>query len=215
MKRPNVHCTPTVDETRANLGVAVLAGGASKRFGADKALVRLCPDGPTLIEAVVTTCTQLTSDIVVIGHERYAPLLPGIPIIPDEHPGQGPLAAIANALRSSGTDRQLVVACDMPCLSLPLLHWLAQRSVAAELTVCRTPDGWRQPMPAVYARTLLPAIDSALLGGHRAVASIFDMVHVLELPADEVRQLDPSFDSFFSLNTIDQLARARACASCN
>jgi molybdopterin-guanine dinucleotide biosynthesis protein A len=70
-------------------------------------------------------------------------------------------------------------------------------------------------MPAVYTRTLLPAIESALLDGHRAIASIFDLVPVLELPADEVQQLDPGFESFFSLNTVGQLPRARACASCN
>lgn len=206
--------TRGIGEFHPDLAVAVLAGGASRRFGADKALVRLCPDGPTLIELVVTAGRNLTADTFVVGHERYAPYLSDVRIVPDNRPGEGPLAGIHAALRSTSAQRVLVLACDMPCLSMPLLRWMAAIETIADVMISRTVDGRWQPMPAIYHQSAMGAIEEALTAGNRSVASIFPGVTVLEIGEPELRALDPELLSFFSLNHPSQLERAMQCVSC-
>ena len=41
-----------------NMGAAILAGGMSSRMGQNKALLRLTPNGPTLIESVVARLAE-------------------------------------------------------------------------------------------------------------------------------------------------------------
>ncbi len=210
----NVHTTRPSEQDHPDLAVAVLAGGASRRFGADKALVALCPDGPTMIELAVTAGRSVTEETFVVGHERYAPFLPGVPIVPDDRPGEGPLAGIHAALRSTSAQRILVLACDMPCLSTPLLRWMATIPTIADVLIPRTADGRWQPMPAIYSRSAIRSIAEALTAGNRAVASIFPEVTVQEIGETELRALDPELHSLFSLNHPDQLERAMQCVSC-
>jgi molybdopterin-guanine dinucleotide biosynthesis protein A len=84
----------------------------------------------------------------------------------------------------------------------------------ADVVIARTSDGL-QPMPAIYRRSVLPAVEAALAGGRRAVTSLFELVDVQEIGEAEVRQHDPDLSSFLSINEPWQLERARACASCN
>jgi len=211
----NVHSCDLDVKNCAGLAVAVLAGGKSRRFGADKALLRLCSDGRTLIEAAVDAGRSVADETFVIGHERYSCLVPGIHIVPDDLPGEGPLAAIRTALRHASSPSVLVLACDMPCLSIPLLRWMGALKATTDVVIPRTGDGRWQPMPAIYRRSTLPTIDAALQGGSRSITSIFDAVTVREILEPELRQHDPALNSLFSLNSPDQLDRAKACHSCN
>jgi molybdopterin-guanine dinucleotide biosynthesis protein A len=202
-------------EKYPDLAVAVLAGGASSRFGTDKATLRICPSGPTLIETVVRTALHLSNNVFVIGHARYEELLPNVPVLPDELPGEGPLAGIASALRQSPGSRVLVLACDMPCLSPRLLESMATIDTDGDAVVARTTDGRWQPMPAIYNRTALPLIDRALREGRRSIVSVIEHLSITELTEVDLRPLDPELMSFFSLNRPTDLDLARRCAVCN
>lgn len=211
----NVHATKVNDKNYPDLAVAVLAGGESRRFGADKALFTPCPDGRTLIEIAVAAGRTVAPDTFVVGHNRYATYLPGVPVIPDSHPGEGPLAGIQAALNYTSAPRLLVLACDMPCLSAPFLQWMVSIETNAQVVITRTLDGRRQPFPGIYRCSALRAIEEALAVGDRAVTSIYHRVSVQEIAESEVRALDPELNSLFSLNHPDQLDRIRQCVSCN
>jgi molybdopterin-guanine dinucleotide biosynthesis protein A len=195
-----------------DLAVAILAGGASSRFGSDKALVRLEPKGPTLLERTVVIARLISNQAVIVGHHSYAALDPSIDVVPDNEPGRGPLGGIATAFHVLGAPRLLVLACDMPCLSIPLLRSLIERSSDADAVVPRTDDGRWQTLHAVYHRSALTEIEASLRTGSGAVRSIFDHIAVDAVSEDEIKKFDPDLDSFFSLNTPADLERARECA---
>lgn len=194
-----------------DLAVAVLAGGESSRYGADKALVRLVPGGPTLIEQTVAKALELSEHVAVIGHERYATLNLDVPIFQDEEVGRGPLAGIATAMHRLDRPRLLVLACDMPCLSLPLLRWMIERLTEGDVVIPRTADGRWQPMHAVYQRSALPEIERSLRTGKSAVRSILPSLAVDAIEESELRAIDPELRSLFSLNRPADLAEARSC----
>lgn len=215
MNKANVHIVSSHEKICPDLSVAVLAGGGSRRFGTDKALVRLCPDGPMLIERVVEAGRSIARDVFVVGHQRYAALLTDVAVVPDAYPGEGPLGGIVSALRHTALARMLVLACDMPCLSISLLRWMAAVDSRADILIARTDDGCFHPIPGIYRRSILPAAEAFMAGPVRSIQSIFDLVNVHELCEADLRLRDPELGSLFSLNRPDQLTRAQACVSCN
>lgn len=140
----------------------VVAGGASTRMGRDKALLHL--GGRPLIEIALGLLRGLGIEPRICGTRpdltRFAPVLP------DNHPGCGPLAGIEAALSASGSDLNLFVPVDLPLLPQAFLHWMIDRAEASQ-AVATIPllTGRAQPLCAVYSRRLLRGIHEALAGG--------------------------------------------------
>lgn len=89
---------------------AVLAGGKSSRFGADKAVATL--NGTRLIDLTHAALVARCDDVVVIGRAD------GIPDWPA--PDLGPLGGIAAALRHGQmTGHHLVLTCGVDSVGLP------------------------------------------------------------------------------------------------
>jgi molybdenum cofactor guanylyltransferase len=139
----------------------VLAGGASKRMGQDKALLPY--RGTTLVEHVAKNVLEAVGSVTLIGDpERLGHL--GLAVLPDELPGSGPASGIYTALRSTETDWNLVVACDMPSVSADILRELVDRTQTASRNCVAATGVYGQPEPlcAVYHRRCLPAIERAI-----------------------------------------------------
>lgn len=95
------------------LGV-VLAGGASSRFGSDKALAEV--HGRSLLARAVETLSGWCEHVVVVGREQApAPTLPDWP-----RAGMGPLGGLAAALRLALDEGYTaVVSCPVDAIGLP------------------------------------------------------------------------------------------------
>ena len=88
---------------------AIIAGGAARRFGSDKAAALLA--GVPLMDHIARALTPQVADIVVVGRQW-----PGLACIPDRpHADEGPLGGLCGALhhaRSLGHRAVLCVGCD-------------------------------------------------------------------------------------------------------
>lgn len=100
---------------------AIIAGGASSRFGSDKALALL--GGQTLIAHAQAALEPFVGAMVVCGRPWGGlPMLADVPVA-----GLGPLGGIAAALghaRAEGFDHVLTIGCDMPEVPDALLDTL-------------------------------------------------------------------------------------------
>jgi molybdopterin-guanine dinucleotide biosynthesis protein A len=108
-----------------------------------------------------------------------------VTVVPDDHPGEGPLGGIATALRSSrshpGAD-VLVVACDLPFLGpddLGLLTAAAAADPDADVIVARTDR--REPGCALWRPSSHAAVRSAFAAGERAVHRVLGTLRVVEV----------------------------------
>lgn len=96
---------------------AILAGGASRRFGRDKALAPI--DGRPMLAHVAERLGVQCDALVVIG--RDWPKLERVDDLPA--PGLGPLGGLAGALayaERNGFDAVLTSGCDLPRLPADL-----------------------------------------------------------------------------------------------
>lgn len=146
----------------------VLAGGASRRMGRDKAQI-LFESEPLVIRAV-RTLARVCTDVVVASGDGHRLDHLGVTQVADAVPGAGPLAGIAAGLESARHDLVAVIAVDMPAASPAVLVLLAGlwRGEAAVVPVVA---GRWEPLHAVWARSAAPGITACLVAGERKVMS--------------------------------------------
>jgi molybdopterin-guanine dinucleotide biosynthesis protein A len=198
------------------ISVAILAGGLSTRMGTDKALLRLEPAGPTLLERVIDSTSRLGSDRFIVSRAESDYPNTGLPVIADRYPGMGVLGAIGTALHHAAHQRVLVVSCDMPFLNHGALAWMAgiegQFDAIVPVTYRKSRQGGSttyQTLHAIYRKTCLPAIEAALHTGHLRSIAFLARVMVREVCEDELKQFDPQLRTLLSVNSPEDLAFAR------
>src|SRR5215210_4181190 len=198
-----------VDPQLAPLGAAVLAGGQSRRMGTDKALLPLVTGGPPMLGLVLERLSAVADDTIIVADDqpRYATL--GTRVVPDLNRHVGALGGIQAAITWSAHEHCLVVACDMPFLSLPLLRRMADEPRDYDVLVPLIPGESRQrgdglvfqTLHAIYSKRCLPFIEKRIAEGRKQVVGFFDDVRVRTLDVTEVTRWDPDLWSFFNANT--------------
>lgn len=186
----------------ADLTAFVLAGGKSTRMGTDKAFIVL--NGSTLLARMLDLARSMTTDVRIVGQaEKFSNFAP---TVEDVFPGCGPLAGIHAALRSSQTDRNLILAIDLPFLSRQFLDFLIMKSRAsdANVTIVRTVEGW-QPLCAIYRRAFADSAEAALRQGRYRIDPLFTDASTCVIRDDDLRQQKLSPDLFRNLNTPEDL----------
>ena len=193
----------------------ILAGGRSRRLGRDKAVVLF--DGEPLIRRVIRRAAAgvnaRAGDVVVVvadpARAAALPLESEQRTAVDAFPGSGPLGGIYTGLVAARTDWSLVVACDLPFLSVPLLRYMAGLRDGADI-VAPVVNGRPEPTHALYSRRCQPAIAARLQAGRLKAADLFSDVDVTVRYTDEteIRRFDPELLSFFNINRPADLVRA-------
>jgi molybdopterin-guanine dinucleotide biosynthesis protein A len=196
----------------------VLAGGLSRRLGRDKRRLRLWGEGgPTLLERTIATVGALCADVVVVLNDPET--WPGLAarVVGDVYPQGGALGGIYSGLQAAAGDYALVVACDMPLLSAPLLAAMLARPRDYDALLPRSPAPGEtrnrldvEPLHAIYAKACLGPMRESLEAGRLQIASFFPAVHVAIMEPDEIAPYDPRGLSFLNINTVEQMADAQA-----
>jgi molybdopterin-guanine dinucleotide biosynthesis protein A len=194
--------------------VAILAGGRARRLGGvDKGALRI--GRVSIFERQLAALEGLADRVIVVGGQpaRFGP--GRVRVVPDRLPRAGALGGIYTALCEAATPHVLVVACDLPFVSAPVLERLAALADAdADAVVPRSADGL-QPLCAVYARRLRNRVRRHIESGHLKIQDLLAAVRVRELSPDDIASIDPAGQSFFNVNTrgdFDQAVRLAARA---
>lgn len=162
-------------------------------------------------DALRGSCARVTLSANDAGASRW---LERIEIVRDQHPRAGGLAGVEAALESFGD--VVVVAWDMPFVPASLIADMIRRAAAYDADVVLpesdSPFGV-EPFCAYYGRrTLAPLRDFLLSGGGAARDFLATLEGVHRIPLRDVRRFGDPATLFFSVNSADDLARARAIA---
>jgi len=181
------------------LAAVVLAGGASRRMGRDKAT--LLYEGKTFVEHMVSVVSSRCSPVFVIA-------APGQPlptlqadVLRDEVRGVGPLLATGRGLRAAadaGVKLAFVCAVDMPLLSTDLIDELAGPAVRLGADVVLPWDGRDHYLAGVYRTSLADRVDALVAAGGRSMRALVDTV-------DTQRIVMPEQPSLTNVNTAADL----------
>ena len=160
---------------------AVLAGGASRRFGSDKALALV--DGRALIDHVIAALAPQCDRLVIIGRSHG-----DWPALKDRPAGsQGPLAALNAALHHASAHGYTAVfstPCDMPDLPSDLAAMLTPGpAVLAD-----------HPVVGLWPATLAPILEAWLASGERSVRGFASHIGARQIATRPLRNINSPAD---------------------
>ncbi len=184
----------------------ILAGGKSRRYGKNKALVDI--DGIPLIQRVLGVMKSLFPSVILITNtpETYAFL--DIPMYEDKIKGLGPLGGIFTALGVIPENAGFFVACDMPFLNRDLIRYLVAVRQDFDVVVPNL-SGMFESLHALYTIKCLPEIEKLIHAGMYQTIQLFQKVSVRYVDGSEIRKFDPELRSFSNINRPEELVKIR------
>ena len=189
----------------------VLAGGKSRRLGRNKAIEPI--GGKPLIWRVFGLLSCITDQTVVVVNDKEAvsvlPTPDATKVALDIYPNSGALGGIFTGLSVAESKWSVVVACDMPFLSLILIEHMLTLTDGYDVVVPVLQDRL-EPIHALYSKACLPHMERQLQSRRLKIVDFFADVKVNYLTQEEVEKKDPQHLSFFNVNTREDLDRARA-----
>lgn len=226
MKEPTV---PPAEQPRPSersrqrpVGI-VLAGGSSRRLGADKALLPY--RGGTLLQWTRRRLAAVCDEVLVADRGRI--MHDGTSI--GDGPGAGPAAGVLGAAAARPGRSLLVLACDLPAVPAALLDYLWRRAtdgawdwvVPGEQDEGGEPgtEGVQgvQPLCAVYGPQALRTLEHRVERGRLSLHGLLDepALRILHVAGDELAAFGREESLFRNLNTAAdvELWQAFAAAS--
>jgi molybdopterin-guanine dinucleotide biosynthesis protein A len=201
----------------SNVRGYVLAGGASSRFGRDKALVRFGAT-PLLLQLVQLVRTSGSEVAVVAGAQKYVDLHGNFEIIEDRWPGEGPLGGIITALQhSAATDRSaewnLILSCDMPFLTPEWLQFLVTHALESnkeiQVILPHSAHG-PEPLCACYRTCAADPLKNVFDRGVRKVTQALKQVRTEVLDDSVWKRFDSAGRLFWNMNTLADFEEAQS-----
>jgi molybdopterin-guanine dinucleotide biosynthesis protein A len=190
----------------------ILAGGASSRFGQDKALVEV--GGKPMLARMCELLRSAAIEVTVIADpERYANFR--FRCVADHWPGEGPLGGIITALEDADArdhlpEWNLIVSCDMPFLTHGWLSYLAERASksAAQVVLPQSAHG-PEPLCACYRTDAGSALRVVFERGVRKITDALQQVKTEVLDEADWKRFDSAGRLFWNMNTTDDFEEAR------
>ncbi len=148
----------------------ILAGGASQRFGSDKA--RYLLDGSPMIAVLAANLDPHFNNLTVIAKRpgEYDDL--GLRMLGDRYPEQAALSGVLTALEHSAGDWSFICACDLPNLTGEFCHRLW--AVRTTWGVAPMIAGRLHPLAAWYHRESHAHLLAAYEAGQFSLRRILD-----------------------------------------
>jgi molybdopterin-guanine dinucleotide biosynthesis protein A len=197
-----------VGDSSKRIIAAIIAGGASSRFGGiPKGLETV--GGRRILDRVADAARAITADVILVSNsEDGHGWLPGVRVARDMRPERGSLVGIHTALTAS-RGPVLVLAWDMPFVSSELLALIVRRG--DDEPFAAIPEGpWGlEPFCALYKQACLPIVEQAIDAGDLRVTNLpLRFPFFLRIPSSEVRALGDPAQLFFNVNSAADLATA-------
>jgi molybdopterin-guanine dinucleotide biosynthesis protein A len=198
------------------MSAIVVAGGVSKRFGQDKALVKLA-DKP-LVSYVVDKAISVVDDLIVVVNSetqkrKIAEILNEKASIMVDHVNvHTPLVGALTGFEAAQAEYAILLACDTPFLSPKILSLLLEVSANRSAAIPRWPNGNIEPLHASYhTPTAAKAAKTAIENGKFDMRAMVNNVrNVRYISTMVLRQLDPKLMTFFNVNSPNDLKQAEA-----
>ena len=189
---------------------AILAGGRARRLGGlNKARLILHPGSASVLDRQLARLRRVVDRTIIIANDAEPFSGAGVPVIPDLVPDGGALGALYTAVHAAGTERILVIACDMPFVSERLLAHLVSVGSSVDIAIPRTARGY-EPLCATYSRRSASELRRLIDERRFRLSDVARIpgLNVHEVGRDELNAFGPEEVLFFNLNTPDDHTRA-------
>lgn len=180
-------------------------------MGEEKGLAVL--GGKPLVSYVARTLESVADEIVIAVargmSRRYREVLGDeYTIAEDDRAGVGPLQGLVTALSAAEENTVIVSPCDTPFLKVDLCESIVSLARKRDGAVPRVRGNF-EPLHGVYARIkCLAAFEEAIAEGRQRPVDAYRMLNLEYIDEEIVRVTDPRLESFWNLNSREDLELA-------
>ena len=193
----------------------ILAGGMSKEFDGDKAVLEL--EGKPLLSYVVEAVQDIAEEVIVVTDSKdiadaYEKVVPSAKFVVNEDPSGCLLSEVIAGFEAAQGEYSLVLPSGSPFVSHELVSLLFECCIGKAAVVPRWTNQEIEPLHAVYnTKMALEAAKALLAEGECDMAAVVERLRgVRYLSTMVIEQLDPDFRSFFTVTTPVALKKALA-----
>ena len=185
----------------SDLAAIITAGGASRRFGQDKALAVL--DGTTLLERVAHSLHACSPRLIVAPPGKYA--LDGWASIPDTRPGEGPLSGLESGLgRLPPGSWAAFSAVDLPHLTPEFWAVMGEQvRPDVQAIIGHSRDERAQPLAALYHVSALGEVSALLDAGERRMSALLERLAAVQVAWEVLERAAPR--AYHNVNIPEEL----------
>jgi molybdopterin-guanine dinucleotide biosynthesis protein A len=187
----------------------LLAGGKSRRMGEDKRY--LAVGEQTLLERGLAELLSIFCEVLVVIAQDSPPLRIDARVVRDLVPDCGSLGGLYTGLTQATTPYIFVAACDMPFLNQTVIAQFTNRRATADIVIAKLDDRLH-PMHALYSKRCLPALEQMIRARQLKIQEIVSQssLRVRYVTEADLLTIDPSWHSFYNVNTMADLEAARS-----
>lgn len=178
----------------------ILSGGKSKRMGVNKAMLMIGDE--TLIERTAKLMSDLFRKILLITNTPQEYKFLGLKTFEDIYKDVGPLAGIHSGLTNSTTEKNFIIACDMPFINKELVEFIINYKTDKPLTIPKA-GGVTQQLCGVFSKSILYEIEnmiqeSASVSSEKANHKIigYKVRHLFQRVDTEIIDVEAKFDKY-------------------
>lgn len=197
-----------MSEHREQIAAAIIAGGASSRFGgAPKGLEKVA--GQRIVDRVIRAARTIASNVILVSNSDDAnEWLKDVEVVRDVRPERGSIVGIHTALTVTGA-RTLVLAWDMPFITPELLELIVNRSEGEQFAAIPESVSGLEPFCALYTPSCLPLVDRAIDDGNlRATSLPLGFPSFTRITRSDVGAIGDPARLFFNVNSAADLTMA-------
>lgn len=186
----------------------IMAGGKSSRMGTNKALLKI--DEITVIERIANELKKCVDEIIIVTNHMDNYRFLGYPMVEDIYKEKGPMGGIHAGLLASNTEKNLVVACDMPFISADLGRFLLEQLDEYQVVVPDIDDQFH-PLFAAYKKELAGPIEEALKNDQLRIRFFFKQLNTKTVYREDLNKANILFneENVYNMNYPEDYEKAK------
>lgn len=150
-------------------------------MGKDKGFVEL--NNKSLISYSIDGLSGICNQIIIgANSENYKDF--GYPVISDEVKNIGPIGGIYTCLKSSKTDDNFILSCDMPLISAELIKYILSEKEGYDVVIPVFKD-FKEPLCAYYNKSIVSGLFKAMNANRYKIQDVIKNFRTKFLPITE------------------------------
>ena len=185
----------------------ILSGGLATRYdGTDKALLQV--GGIRILDRVYRIYAELFEEIILVTNSPEKFLEWDLLIVPDLFPIRSSLTGIHAGLFFMSNPFAFISACDTPFIKKEIVETvIGNIDEHIDMVMPETASGF-EPLCAAYSKRCLTPAQQHLEQDKVKITKAFRKCRIKTISEKVLREKDPDLQSFFNINTRDDLKRA-------
>jgi molybdopterin-guanine dinucleotide biosynthesis protein A len=185
----------------------ILSGGLNARMGGrNKAFLHL--DGKPFLGRIYDTLPTSFIECLLVTREPGLYSKWNLKIVEDILSVRSPLTGIHAGLVNTKAEYAFCTSCDTPLLKKETIRVLINAIESGDDVIVPASGSYFQPLCAVYSKRCVPFIEEQLHQGDLKADHLFDKIKLKKIPYERFEAFDPGLNSFFNVNTMEDLHRA-------